>query len=299
MGTNPFPAASGYGNFPLGNWSPITFAEDLIDFNRKVTVCDEITNTDYIGQIAGMGSEVEIIKEPEISVTTYNRGKEVEPSDIVDEKITLLIDQGNMFSFTLDDIEALLSHVAWASKLMDSGMYALRKAYDANVLQDIVTNASTNANTTGVTIGFAGGSEVTPLQFIGRARTVLDDNDVIEGGRYMVASPQFFEQLENEDSSITDIQFTGEASGYDLLRSSKYGANRAVKGFTMYKSTNLPANTDVIYGNVNAVTSVQAISKSEITKREKHFGDLYKGLHVFGRKVVKPESVFRGTITFA
>ncbi len=297
MGNNPFPAAAGYGQFPNGNWSKITFSNDLIMFNRTISVVEEITNNDYLADgPVGMGSEIEIMKEPEITVTPYARGKRLTPQRIDDDKVVLTISEANSFAFEMDDIEKALGHVDWAPKLMNAGVYALRNNYDTAVLSYIVSNASTNASTTGVSIGFGSGL-TTPLNYLGTCRRVLDENNVAEAGRYAVCSPRFFEYMEDEDSSLTDISYTGDTE-FNALRATKFGANRVVKGFVLYKSNNLPANTDIIYGNVNAVAAVQAIDKTKVADIPDGFGQMFAGLHVFGRQVIKDESVFYGTVTF-
>jgi len=209
----------------------------------------------------------------------------------------MVIDQAEYFAFALDDIEQAFSHISWGAKILEAGGYALRNNYDTNILAYMVANASTNADTTGVPLGFTTAT-TTPLNYMGIARRILDENDVAEGGRYMVVSPKFLQYLEDEDSSITDVSYAG-SNEFEVLRASKFGANRAVKGFVLYKSNNLPANTDVIYGNINAVSAVQAISKTKVGPREKTFGEQFAGLLVFGRKVIKDESIFYGTVSFA
>ena len=69
-----FTSASGYGNLPNGNFSPVIYSKQVQLAFRKSTVVGEITNSDYFGEIAAQGDTVQIIKEPEISVQAYIRG---------------------------------------------------------------------------------------------------------------------------------------------------------------------------------------------------------------------------------
>jgi hypothetical protein len=41
-----FPAAPGYGNLPNGNFSPTIFSQKALKAFRKVSVVEDITNTD-------------------------------------------------------------------------------------------------------------------------------------------------------------------------------------------------------------------------------------------------------------
>jgi len=61
-----FQTAAGYGNLPNGNFSPVIFSKKAqLAFRKKTTVGD-ITNSDYFGEISGVGDTVRIIKEPKV-----------------------------------------------------------------------------------------------------------------------------------------------------------------------------------------------------------------------------------------
>ena len=74
-----FSTAAGYGNLPNGNFSPIIYSKQVQLAFRKASVVEAITNNDYFGEIANMGDQVNIIKEPEITVKTYSRGETIQP----------------------------------------------------------------------------------------------------------------------------------------------------------------------------------------------------------------------------
>jgi hypothetical protein len=102
-----FPSASGHGNLPLGNFSPVIYAKKAQLAFRKSSTVQDITNSDYFGEISSFGDSVKVIKEPEISVTSYRRGQQIVAQDLIDEDFTLVIDQANTFAFKMDKI---LSH---------------------------------------------------------------------------------------------------------------------------------------------------------------------------------------------
>ena len=64
-----FTTATGYGNLPNGNFSPVIYSKKVQLAFRKATVVGDVTNSDYFGEIASQGDTVKIIKEPEISVS--------------------------------------------------------------------------------------------------------------------------------------------------------------------------------------------------------------------------------------
>ena len=106
-----FSTATGYGNLPNGNFSPVIYSKQVQVAMRKASIVEAITNSDYFGEIANMGDSVKIIKEPEITVKAYARGTTITPQDLDDEEFSLTIDKANYFAFKVDDIEEAHSHV--------------------------------------------------------------------------------------------------------------------------------------------------------------------------------------------
>lgn len=102
-----FQSAAGWGNLPNGNFSSVIYSKKVQLALRKSTVVGDITNSDYFGEIASQGDTVRIIKEPEVSVSSYARGQQITAQDLDDEDFSLVIDKANYFAFKID---SLLSH---------------------------------------------------------------------------------------------------------------------------------------------------------------------------------------------
>jgi len=132
--TMAFSSASGYGNLPNGNFSPIIYSKKVQLAFRKAATVGDITNSDYFGEIAAQGDTVRIIKEPEISVQSYTRGTTVTAQDLDDEDFTLVVDKSNYFAFKMDDIEEAHSHVNFMDLATDRAAYRLADQYDQEVL---------------------------------------------------------------------------------------------------------------------------------------------------------------------
>ena len=129
-----FPVATGYTNLPNGNFSPVIYSKKVQRAFRKSSVVEDITNTDYAGEIANMGDSVKIIKEPEITINSYARGTTLATQDLADVDFTMVVDQANYFQFSLDDIEEAHSHVSFMDLATDRAGYKLRDAFDQDVL---------------------------------------------------------------------------------------------------------------------------------------------------------------------
>ena len=91
-------SSAGYTNLPSGNFLPEIYSQKVLKFFRKASVVEDITNTDYTGEIENFGDTVRIIKEPTISVSSYARGSAVNTQDLADDEIQLTIDKANAFA---------------------------------------------------------------------------------------------------------------------------------------------------------------------------------------------------------
>ena len=129
-----FAVASGYTNLPNGNFSPVIYSQKVQKEFRKTSVVEDITNTDYTGEISQFGDSVRIIKEPEITVSTYARGTTLATQDLADADFTMIVDQANYFQFSIDDIEAAHSHINFMDLATDRAAYRLADTFDSEVL---------------------------------------------------------------------------------------------------------------------------------------------------------------------
>ena len=327
-----FDTAAGYGNLPSGNFAPEIFSQKVLKFFRRASVIEDITNTDYAGEIENFGDTVKIIKEPTVTVSSYQRGSVVNPQDLADDQISMVVDNANAFAFKIDDIEERHSHINFEALATSSGAFALKRKYDAAVLQHISDAAGIAASavsgTTLTTTAAAGtlGTANAPINvetndnginlMLAMAR-LLDDQSVPEENRWFVAPPIFYEKMFQAGNKIAEVQVTGDASS--PLRNG-LAINGSFAGFRCYKSTalNSTGGTDqvtltdgsatlavdgsenvVLAGHMSAVATASHIAKTEVVRSTESFSDVIRGLHVFGRKVLRQEAVVRGVIDFA
>jgi hypothetical protein len=305
--------AAGYQNLPSGNWAPAIYSQKVQKFFRRASVVEDITNTDYAGEIENFGDTVNIIKEPIITVNDYTRGQTVNTETLADDQIQLTVDQGSYFAFKVDDIEERQSHVNFEALATSSGAYALKKNYDFNVLKAIYDGASTSAANTGTDGSPIDGDAATDtlVDVMSAAKTVLDGSDVPEENRWFVAPPAFYQQIRKAGAKIMDQSVMNDGSA-SAMRNGMV-TDRPLFGFRMY-STNAIAvsggsaanktfgstNSNeyvFLYGHQSAVATANHIAKTELIRDPDSFSDIVRGLHVFGRKILRTEAVYSGVIT--
>jgi hypothetical protein len=269
LGTSPNSGISNH--LDGGNWSPTIFSKKAQIAFRKTSVIEDITNSDYFGEIANMGDTVKIVKEPDITVSAYTRGTDISKQALDDEAFSLIIDMANYFAFSLDDVEDALTHINWMEMASDRAAYKLRDSYDADVLQYLCGWQGNNRNTTArgvkansgagtdellaanklditdfggndvggasevTSIPLSAGGTYTPLAVLNRMKRVQDQNNIPAEGRWVIVDPVFVEELMDESSKFINNDF---GSSGDMLRNGKLGGS--VRGFRLYVSNNLP-----------------------------------------------------------
>tara|TARA_B100001939_G_scaffold48527_1_gene37953 strand:+ start:10457 stop:11395 length:939 start_codon:yes stop_codon:yes gene_type:complete len=307
-----FNSASGHNNLPSGNFTPQIFSQKVLKFFRRASVVEDITNTDYYGEIENFGDTVKIIKEPTLTISSYARGAVINPQDLADDQITMVVDQANAFAFKIDDIEERHSHVNFEALATSSGAFSLKRAYDASVLQVMADGAGitgTNIGTAASPVDITGsGNEDVAVNLLMTMARELDDNSVPEENRWFVAPPIFYENAFKAGAKFAEVQVTGDAT--TPLRNGLVMQGN-IAGFNCYKSTALNnSGTDVVTisgqdttndfvvmaGHMSSTATASHIAKTEVVRSTETFSDIVRGLHVFGRKVLRPEALAVGVV---
>ena len=302
-------AQSSGSNFSGNNFMPEVYSKKVLNFFRKASVAEAITNTDYAGEISAFGDSVKIIKEPVITVDQYERGGSVTATTLTDNEVTLVVDTANAFKFIVDDIESSMSHVNFKEVASSSAAYALRDAFDTGVIaklfagvpasspnhilgSDSATDlaAGTFDGTGNLDIGYASG-EHDPIDVLSHMARLLDEQSVPEEGRWFLANPEFYEQLVQSSSKLMSVDFN---AGQGSIRNGLVSSGK-LRGFDMYKTNNIAATSNAagkcIAGHMSSTCTAQTIINTEVVRDTASFGDIVRGLHVYGAKVLRPEAL--------
>ena len=291
-------SVSGQNN---GFFIPEIYSKKVQIALRKAAVAEAVCNTDYMGEISSFGDTVNIIKEPQIAVADYTRGLAVTSTDLTDQELVLTVDQAKSFSFKIDDLEKRFSHVNFQAIAADNAAYALRDAMDSNILAAISAGATATTGmgttSTPIDIGFTSG-EVDPLNQMALAAKVLDEANAPEDGRWFVAAPEWYNALSNSSSKLLSVDFN---AGQGSIRNGLV-ASGLLRGFSMYKSNNLPTNDlsgatpagsatapEALFGHMSSTAAASSMNKVETVRDTGTFSDIVRGLMVWGRKVLRPE----------
>ena len=139
----------------------------------------------------------------------------------------------------------------------------------------------------------------------------LDDQSVPEENRWFIAPPAFYKHLFSAGAKFAEVQVTGDQTS--PLRNGLVSLGN-IAGFTCYKSTvlNSSGGTDqvtltglatngtenvILGGHASSTSTASHIAKTEVVRSTETFSDIVRGLHVFGRKVLRPEAIVRGVVS--
>ena len=291
---------------------PSIYSRKVLNFFRKASVVEAITNTDYAGEISAYGDSVKIIKEPVISVSDYTRGSDTTATKLTDQELTLVVDSAKAFKFIVDDIETNMSHVNFKEVATSSAAYALRDSYDAAVIASMFSGVSTSSpdhalgadaaaatqtmgqhqgGSNAIDLTGSDGTGTDPLDVMAFMAKLLDEQHVPEERRWFVAPPSFYNELSQSGSKLLSVDFN---AGQGSIRNGLVSSGK-LRGFDMYKSNNVAAASTatgkILAGHISSTATAQTIISTEVLRDPSSFGDIVRGLHVYGAKVLRPEAL--------
>jgi len=299
-----FPVSPGAPDYN-GTFIPEIWSGKLIENFYDATVLAAISNTDYEGEIKAHGDTVNIRTIPTITINTYTKGQTLSVEMPEAPKLQLLIDKGEYFACIEDDVDKVQSDVALMDMWSKDASEQMKIKIDQRVLTDILTDVDVDNKGTAagrITQNISLGDTGTPvaltstnvLDYIVDTGVVLDEANVPETGRWMVIPAKMAGLIKKSD--LQDASITGDATS--PLRNGRIGM---IDRFTLYVSHNLLITSstkfNIISGHKMGFTFASQMTNMETLRSQSTFGNIVRGLQVYGYKVVKGEALAHGVVT--
>jgi hypothetical protein len=141
---------------------------------------------------------------------------------------------------------------------------------------------------------------VSPAMLVARMARLLDAQNVPTQGRWIVVDPVMMEILRDEDSRLLNADYGGAGLQNGLVLNNFHG-------FRVHLSNNLPsvgtgASTTgtaaqstnygvIVAGHDSSVATAEQINKTETYRDPDSFADIVRGMHLYGRKILRPEGL--------
>lgn len=269
------------------------------------------------------GDTIRIRLAPTISISDYTAGMNLNyevPTPIYQD---MQVNKGKYFGVQVNDVLAYQSDMNLMNMFTEDAAKQLKIQIENEVFfNSFVTEgpdaANKGASAGAISAAYNLGTDTTPidqatpenvLKAILRMSTVLDEQNVPEDGRWLVLSP--FDRHLLMQSNLAQAYFTGDSSS--TIRTGKIGM---IDRFTVYVSNLLPrgaagkalvpglsdtatgasvgsakARRVMMAGTKAAVSFAMTVNKTEPLRNQTDFGDIVRGLAVYGRKTVKPQAL--------
>lgn len=306
-----------------GAFIPTLWSGKLLAKFYSNTILSEVTNTDYEGELKSQGDTIRIRLAPSISIQDYTAGQSLNyevPEPIYQD---MQVNKGKYFGVQVNDVLEYQADMDLMNMFTEDAAKQLKISIENEVFfNSFVTEGPATANE-GATAGAISasydlGTDVAPidqstaenvLNAILRMSSVLDEQNVPEDGRFLIITP--YDRHLLMQSSIAQAYFTGDNAS--VVRTGKIGM---LDRFSVYVSnllpkgeagkalvsgldatsggadlTNAKARRTMIAGTSHAISFAMTIDKTEPLRNQTDFGDIVRGLAVYGRKVVKPEAL--------
>jgi hypothetical protein len=321
-GTTPplYPTGGTSNTLQATGFIPEIWSGKLVEKFYASTVLAAISNTDYEGEIKNHGDRVKIRTKPTISIYDYKADGLLNLDRPSGGTVELYIGNGKYFSLILDDVMEVQSDLNILSMWSDDAAQQLKITVDRDVLDGICNQcAAANRGTAAgaITGSLNLGVKGTPLSVVARdANTAtgeielldclmrlgqtLDEQNIPEAGRWVVMPAWAGRMI--KQSELRQAYLSGDA--VSMLRNGRLGM---VDRFTIYISNLLPTNAQdsanfnvgewpIYAGHAHGLTFASQISKVETLRSELTFGQILRGLQVYGYQVVDGKALAQAQV---
>jgi len=296
-----YPHASGTVSYS-GTFIPEIWSKKLIEKFYDATVLTAISNTNYEGEIRSQGDMVKIRTIPTLTINDYQSGQTLVNQRPESEIVELLIDKGKYWSAIVDDVQDVQADLELMNMWAGDASEQMKIRVDTEVLGSIVPDfaaenkgaaagrisGNINLGATGTPLAVDKSNVLDVILDMGQ---VLDEQNRPETGRFLVMPYWATTLLKKSD--IKDASLTGDGSS--PLRNGRVGM---IDRFEIYQSNNLPKVVDggnnafnFIAGVKNGLTFASQLTKTESLRAESTFGNIMRGLQVYGYKVIDGKSL--------
>lgn len=320
-----------------GTFIPTLWSGKLAKKFYETALFPGIANTDWQGEISGIGDTVIINTIPDVEVREYKVGQNLTYDVMTPKTIDLKIDEGNYFGINVNDVMEHQAKPNLMNMFTREASYQMAKYVDHRGLLKVLFDKDTgllnvdsdSAKTIskishlncGATAGaesgaFNLGTDASPLsidktnivQLITKLSSVLDEANIPEEGRFLVISP-----LERQillESNIAQAYITGDSTSPlrngmigKIDRFSIYVCNhmpRAAAGKTWLGTAETVAEGGsatmakrhlVLAGTKAGISFASQITKVETLQNPSDFGQLVRGLNVWGAGITQGEAL--------
>ena len=269
------------------NFAPKLWAATIMRTLEDNLVATKICNTQYTGEIKKKGDAVYFNGLADPTISSYT-GATISYEALQDSRITLLVDQADMFAFKVGDIEKVQAEMDTKGSQAQRAAYGLKKACDTYIMG---LYAGAGKTVTAATI-----TTINALSVIGNFQQLLAESNVPESEMWMVIPPWLKLKL-----SLAGIRFqisNGINGSGSMAWTNELGFDMYVTNQVKNTGTVATPVSQIMAGSKNAIAYADQITETEDIRVIDTFDTAVRGLHTYGARIVKPLELVTGALTF-
>lgn len=315
------PALSGYS----GRFIPTLWSSKLNVKFYAASVFADICNRNWEGDVSNIGDKVIINNVPTLTIRDYTVGGNLVYETPQADTVELALDRGKYFAFNVNDVMEYQAKPNMMDMFSNEAAEQMRIVMDSTcIFRTFDQGAAANRGATAgvkstaynlgtesapVTLNATAGDANNVLTKILQMASVLDEQNVPDSGRWIVLPPRARTLLMN--TNLAQAQFMGDDRS--MVRNGMVGM---IDRFKVYISNNLPtmaasgttwisgdgtetksgasnasARVAIIAGHTSAISFASQMTKTEQMRNPTDFGNLVRGLNIFGHRVTRPEAL--------
>jgi hypothetical protein len=277
----------------LENFVPTIWAAKLFVRLRKALVFASVVNTDYEGEITGMGDTVNINEIGPVTVSDYTKYGALTWQALTSAQKKLIIDQAKSFSFAIDDVDTVQMNPKVMNGAMEEAAYAVADTIDQFIAglyaqAGATPSATTYIGSSGTSLSVSSGNVIETLTYANR---YLDEADVPPVDRWIVIPPWVHQKLLLAEVGGISAAAQPKVSEEVYMRG-RVGEALGFKNILVSNNVSVSSTQyRVMCGARTAISYAGQISKIKAVERESYFDQGVKGLYVYGAKVVRPSAL--------
>ena len=296
-----YPAAAGFHDIGSATmqYVPVIFSGKLLTKFYAASALAAVSNTEYEGEIKKFGDTVKIRQTPDITIRDYQKGQVLSNEQPETTSQDLLIDKGKYWSFVTDDVDDAQTDIKnYVGTWTEDASKQMVITVETEVYADI--SGDEHASNSGVAAGAISGdydlgsvsvpvviTRTNIIEKIVEFGAVLDEQNIPSDNRFLILPVWMVALLKTSD--LKQAYLTGDDKS--PIRNGMIGM---IDRFMIYTSNllNDPGTyTEVLFGHKKALTFATQITKTKVQDNPDGFGMLYRGLQVYGYKVILPEAL--------
>lgn len=284
-----YPAASGYNQVPNGKFVPTIWSGRMLANYYETAICMDVTNTDFEGEIKNQGDTVEIRRDPEVEVRKHFKGMRLETQAVEDKGEQLVIDRGTYYNFPVDDVERRQSDVPWVEKVTSNAAVKNKLHIDKEVFGEVYADVPAEN-----IVADAAYTKTGMVDFVVDIGVLMDEAQVPDDGSRWLIVPHWMKGEIKKNPDFIDASKMGD--GESMIRNGFVGTLDRMKVYSTSLLATVGGYTQVLAGHPQAITFATQFVKTETLRNPNGFGDLIRGLQVYGFKVLQPTLLFKAGV---